>query len=1253
MRFLNILPVLLILLTGGLNAQVGPCEISDLQVDPGNCTSDSTYSMWLNFSVVNSTNDSFEVWTANNQLLGVYSLGDLPLEVDNFPSDNTGSGFVRVCILDNNDCCALKQFIAPDCEVFGIPCIIADLNVEIGDCFPDGSYHLWINFVAIDPTNDLFDLWISGNYIGAYSIFQLPLQIPNFQGSGNDIETVKLCINDNPDCCATFTFEVPDCQPVTPTCTIRNLYADAGECTSDSTYNLWLNFQTMNSSVADSFQVFDAAGDLVGTFSVNQLPLQIQNYPWSGDNVDAVTVCFPDQANAPGCCRTIEFNAPECISGPCFFEGISIEIDGCQSDSTYHLWITGINFSGSANVDSFEVHSGTGDYLGMYAVADLPIEFANYPWNGDDIDYIKLCAADSSSHCCFVYAFNAPDCNDEPCGIFNLAVQTGDCNDDGTYGLTLNFALTNPSLVDSFQVWSASGILLGTYGFDQLPLEIDNFPWNGQFVDGVRICLIEVTGNLCCKFKQFIAPACASFPCDITGITVETGDCFNDGTYEVWINVDGNFSNTTLINLFAGNNMNLGTYSPSDFPVYIEHFPWSGGQADMVKVCIPSLGAVCCEFKEFDVPDCMFTGDCHINDLHVETGDCHNDGTYAVVVNFNAVFPTNTLFDVYANNQLIGTYPLSDLPLSIPNFPGSGNAVDVLKVCINDNNDCCAVIEFEAPDCSGTCDIYDVVVETGDCNPDGGYHVWIDFQVNNPGNDFFEVWGPGNTYIGLFPLNQLPLHIPNFPGNGGPNDVVKICINDHPDCCATVEFPAPNCGGDCEIYDFVLETGDCTGDSTYVVEFNFQVDNPGSASMYGVWANGQFYGSFDLADLPKTIQDFPWNGGAHDVIKICLMPDDPGEDPYCCKIYEFQVPPCLGGGDCDIYDVVVETGDCNPDGGYHVWIDFNVDNPGNDLFEVWGPGNTYLGAFPLSQLPLHIPNFPGDGGPNDVVTICINDQPNCCATVEFPAPNCGSDCEIYDFVLETGDCTGDSTYVVEFNFQVDNPGSATMYGVWANGQYYGSFDLADLPKTIQDFPWNGGANDVIKVCLMPDDPNEDPYCCKVYEFPVPPCLGGGDCNIYDVVVETGDCNPDGGYHVWINFHVDNPGNDLFEVWGPGNTYIGVFPLSQLPLHIPNFPGNGGPNDVVTICINDQPNCCATVEFPAPNCGGDCEIYDFVLETGDCTGDSTYVVQFNFEVDNPGNATMYGVWANGQFYGSFPQICQRPSRISLGMAGQMM
>ena len=290
--------------------------------------------------------------------------------------------------------------------------------------------------------------------------------------------------------------------------------------------------------------------------------------------------------------------------------------------------------------------------------------------------------------------------------------------------------------------------------------------------------------------------------------------------------------------------------------------------------------------------------------------------------------------------------------------------------------------------------------------------------------------------------------------------------------------------------------GPCTSDSTYKVRVNFQATNPGDGH-FVLYANGTLIDTFPLTAAPLALDSFPWGGGNVDVIKICISNPVP-DSVSCCREKEFHVPDCLLADSCEIVNVKVTPGGCDPAGlTYSLTLNFEVKNPTNDHFELWTGAGVYLGYFPLSQLPLTIPAYPCNNSGTGQLKICINDNQDCCTKVEFQAPDCCNaltPCEITNLTVETGDCTSDSTYGAWVNFQVTNP-LGDQFSVWTNGDFYGTFPLDSLPLHIANFPWNGGANDVVKICFIL--PNGDLGCCKTKEFPVPPCLNQA-CEIHDL-----------------------------------------------------------------------------------------------------------------------------------------------------------
>ena len=113
--------------------------------------------------------------------------------------------------------------------------------------------------------------------------------------------------------------------------------------------------------------------------------------------------------------------------------------------------------------------------------------------------------------------------------------------------------------------------------------------------------------------------------------------------------------------------------------------------------------AECEGYTEADFVDCP-VDECVITDLIVDIGDCTGSSTYELTINFAYQNPGNEFFDVFVrNNEFIGFFALADLPVTIPEFELSGFEFDYVKVCINDNPDCCNEIEFLPPNCSTEC----------------------------------------------------------------------------------------------------------------------------------------------------------------------------------------------------------------------------------------------------------------------------------------------------------------------------------------------------------------------------------------------------------------------------------------------------------------------------------------------------------------------------------------------------------------------
>ena len=243
-----------------------------------------------------------------------------------------------------------------------------------------------------------------------------------------------------------------------------------------------------------------------------------------------------------------------------------------------------------------------------------------------------------------------------------------------------------------------------------------------------------------------------------------------------------------------------------------------------------SCYAFCEGFTESDLVNCENNTECTIYDLEVITGDCTSDNTYNMTINFQyEEIGEQEFFDLYArNDELIGYFPLSSLPLTIINFPSSGENYDFVKVCINDNLDCCKEIEWLPPNCNGqgsNCEITSLDVVAGECNDDGStYNLLLDFDFENTNQqDFFEIYFRDDVFYDYFELSALPITINDFPSSGLENDFIKIVINDMPECSENIEWINP-CFSDTFCYEYVFPIEMIVDGQVWSVNSNEHVD---------------------------------------------------------------------------------------------------------------------------------------------------------------------------------------------------------------------------------------------------------------------------------------------------------------------------------------------------------------------------------------------------------------------------------------------
>jgi hypothetical protein len=137
---------------------------------------------------------------------------------------------------------------------------------------------------------------------------------------------------------------------------------------------------------------------------------------------------------------------------------------------------------------------------------------------------------------------------------------------------------------------------------------------------------------------------------------------------------------------------------------YLEYNPVCVQTANGIVEYSNACFAQCAGFTQNDFIVCNPTNACSITNLTTTVGSCNPDGSYALTIDFDYENTSATTFQVInSSNQLVGTYQLSALPITIPSYISSDAAIptDYLVVSISDT--CVASQQWMKPLCNVDC----------------------------------------------------------------------------------------------------------------------------------------------------------------------------------------------------------------------------------------------------------------------------------------------------------------------------------------------------------------------------------------------------------------------------------------------------------------------------------------------------------------------------------------------------------------------
>lgn len=643
--------------------------------------------------------------------------------------------------------------------------------------------------------------------------------------------------------------------------------------------------------------------------------------------------------------------------------------------------------------------------------------------------------------CFYTEGINDDDCTN----ITDLTADVGDCHDDGTFDLKINFGIQNSNSTNFIVKYS--GDILGPFEISQLPLVLTLRGDDTPHIEDIKVCLGN-TDDGCCTEINFTLPNCGGSNdiCALSNLTLDDLECISNTEYKVTIKFETQNPASTRFKLRTAAGFE-GVYSYADLPLRLTLPIPTNSRTDEIKV-IDSENADCYTSVEFRLP-CL--ENCELGEGNVTDVECISDGRYRATINFRHNNRQGS-FILKSRGGFEQTYSYGDLPIRIA-LPLTGQGFDEIKIQDKENPDCYTYIEFRIP-CENTCQLGDIRLTNLECSADGKYFVTVNFQHNNRTGSFILKTRSG--FEETYSYADLPIRFSSRLTNIG-LDEIKIQDKENPDCTTSREFELDCANSDCNIDNLRVRPVDCSDDKFWL-QVGFTAQDVGRSG-YFIFVDGQLFGPFNYNNSQTATLVGPFENEDDNVYDILVLDID---DPSCYAYTELEEIDCEDDV-CRISELELSVGDCKDDGTFELKINFRSTNNSDEGFEV-RYGNRLIGQYRLSQLPVvvNLPAITTNTDPMAVIVVCLlddddddDDNEACCKRAEFTVPDCQAqvDCSISNIRTEISDCTDNGAFFVKLTFDHENTGRG--FRVFGNGERYGEFRYDALPIELGPFRGNG------------------------------------------------------------------------------------------------------------------------------------------------------------------------------------------------------
>lgn len=514
----------------------------------------SSYKLHLELEH-NQSQESTLILYNNGTVYNHFTYGDLPLNIDAFPSSGIELfNQIVICASDNNSCCDTIRLLNP------CICGIYDTRGRIINCDEDsGTFSVRLNFKH-NLTSDSFLLGGNNTNYGRYAYADLPVTLSNLLI--DDAKEYEFLIVDKNDAFCFGSYDLGIVDSCRFDCSINALISENISC-ADSSFYLTIDITSNNAGLEGLIintgilsDTFDATS---GKFVFGPLVADCETlYSINIQDKELGECAFLFQLSEPVCCP----------SDSCIFYNPAIT-ENCENNDLIGFEVY-FDFSGSLS-DSFSI-SINGQSLGIFGYDEIPVTVNAFGFGLPDAEITISDTEDSN--CAFNFFYQFECFSPVICSINNIEIQPEACEGDQIY-LRLSFD-HEASGNDGFSVFANDELI------DDFPYGRDNYfigPLDGDCVTIYNLRIQDKAIPEC--FADFVlTEALCCETCEIgTGLVLEYGPCI-EGEFSINLNFEYKaFSDSFLIS--RGDN-SVKYYGYDELPLQLAGF--SGQMNHLLKV---------------------------------------------------------------------------------------------------------------------------------------------------------------------------------------------------------------------------------------------------------------------------------------------------------------------------------------------------------------------------------------------------------------------------------------------------------------------------------------------------------------------------------------------------------------------------------------------------------------------------------------------------------------------------------------------